>query len=247
MAKIEIKGATKIFEDKKSKTATAALYRATATVPNEKFTVILGKSGCGKTTLLRALAGLVSPEEGQILFDGKDVTATPPAKRAVGFVSQEYALYPHLTVFDNIAYPLKVAKTPFEEIRKRVNQISQDLGISLLLSRRTRALSGGQQQLVALARALVKNPSVLLMDEPLSNLDEQTRSKMIDELLKIKKLFSVTFVYVTHSTKEAYLLADYIAVMDNGEVVQEGFKEDVLSKKDGAFMRDFAPYSGLNI
>jgi len=235
MPKITTCNLTKYFVDKKKKTATAVLYNVGCEIPDKSFTVIIGKSGSGKSTFIKTLAGLISPDEGQILFDGVDVTYVTAAQRNVSLLTQEYALYPHLTVFDNIAYPLKLMRAPAEEIRSRVNEICELLDISLLSSRRIRQLSGGQLQRVALARALVKNPDVVLLDEPLSNLDEKSRADISLQFKKLQKKLSCSFIYVTHSIAEAQRLADYIVVFDNGDVIQQGEAQKIIRDTTGAF------------
>ena len=183
--------------------------------------VILGKSGCGKTTFLRCLLGKMS-YEGSILFDDMDVSSLPLEKRNIAYVSQEYGLYPHFTVFENIAFPLKLLGAPRKEIEERVNTIADELGLAPCLSRKPRYLSGGQQQRVAIARALVKDPEIVLFDEPLSNLDAPKRSEI---LVLLKKRFQnghPTVVYVTHNYYEALNLADKIFVLDQGKFVFSG-------------------------
>ena len=222
----------KYYVDKKSATAVAALYDVNVTFPSGKFSVVMGASGSGKTTLLKTLIGLYPADEGQVFFDDRDVTDFAVQKRNVSFISQEYALYPHLTVFDNVAYPLKIAKVPFDEIRSRVDKILESLAISLLSSRKIRSLSGGQAQRVALARALVKDPDVVFLDEPLSNLDAPTRSAAADEIKRVAIETGVTFVYVTHNRDEARRLADYIVIMDNGTVRWAGGAKEYFKGED---------------
>ncbi len=238
MPSIKTVDLTKYYVDKKNKTATAVLYKLSAEIPDKSFTVIMGLSGSGKTTFLKTLAGLIKSDEGGIFFDGKDVTDSLPSSRGVSYLSQEYALYPHLTVFDNIAYPLKTAKVPAEEIRRRVNEICSALDITLLSSRKPRVLSGGQQQRVALARALVKQPDAVLLDEPLSNLDEHTRRSLAAEFAAMQKKLGLTFVYVTHNTEEARTLADHLIVIDNGAVVQSGSPDALFRDRGGFFFNN---------
>ena len=235
MPKITTVNLTKYYIDKKSKTATAVLYNVDCEIPDKTFTVIVGKSGSGKTTFVKTLAGLIAPDEGSILFDGVDVTSSTASQRNVSLLTQEYALYPHLTVFDNIAYPLKLMRAPAEEIRRRVNGICELLDITLLTSRRIRQLSGGQLQRIALARALVKNPDTVLLDEPLSNLDEKSRYTLSMQFAQLQKKLGCSFIYVTHSITEAQRLADYIVVFENGDVVQQGNRDTVVKDTSGAF------------
>lgn len=228
MPKITTTDLLKYYVDKKKSTATAVLYDLCLTVPNRSFTVIMGPSGCGKTTLLRALAGITDLNGGSVFYDDVDVTLTPARERNVSYLSQEYALYPHLTVFDNVAYPLKLQKIPADEIRRRVEKVCTLTGIKDLTARRPRELSGGQQQRVGLARAIVKEPVVLFLDEPTSNYDEKLRAEMIALFKKLHETLQITFVYVTHSLKEAVKLADYLVIMDNGAITAQGFTDDVL-------------------
>ncbi len=218
MASIKTKKLNKYYVDKKEKTATAVLYDVDLDIPDGKFTVVVGPSGCGKTTLLKTLAGVIPADDGKIYFNGADVTDALPKDRNVSLVTQEYALYPHLTVFDNVAYPLKLEKVPAEELRRRVNDALGLLDISLLSSRKPAKLSGGQRQRVAIARALVKEPDVVFMDEPLSNLDAATRKELAVKLKNISATTRATFVYVTHNDEEARFLADYIVKMENGSI-----------------------------
>ncbi len=189
--------------------------------------VILGKSGCGKTTLLRALLGKLD-YEGDILFDGNSISGLSLDKRNMAYVSQEYSLYPHFSVFENIAFPLKLLGTPRKEIEERVTSIASDLGLLPCLSRKPRCLSGGQQQRVAIARALIKNPEAILFDEPLSNLDPQRR---MDTRLLLKKIFlkeHPAVIYVTHDFQEAINLGDKIFVLDEGRMAFEGGPKEAL-------------------
>lgn len=235
MPKIETINLNKYFVDRKKKQAVAALYNVSCVIPNGSFTVICGSSGCGKTTLLRTLIGLLPADSGKIFFDGVDVTDVPTQKRNVSYLSQEYALYPHLTVFDNIAYPLKVLGASADEIRRRVDEICCISDIEHLVSRRIRQLSGGQLQRVALARALVKNPDAVFLDEPLSNLDKQTRLAVAEYLISMRRQTGITFVYVTHDVGEARHLATHILVMDDGTVLQHGEAQSVITDTQGAF------------
>lgn len=198
-----------------------ALSSLSASFENGSLNVILGKSGCGKTTLLRCLLGKI-PYEGSILFDGMDVSKLPLEKRSIAYVSQEYGLYPHFTVFENIAFPLKLLGAPRKEIEERVDAVADELGLTACLSRKPRYLSGGQQQRAAIARALVKEPEVILFDEPLSNLDAPKRSEIVALLKKRFQANHPTVVYVTHNYYEALNLGDHIFVLDQGKIVFEG-------------------------
>jgi len=239
MPEIKLVDLTKGIINKRNKEMVLVLYHLSATIQSGKFNVILGDSGAGKSMLLKTIAGLLEVDSGKILFDDNDYTYSKTSDRKIGYISQEFALYPNQTVFDNISYPLKVNKVPDEEIIKRTNEIIEMLDLKLLSSRKPKHLSGGQQQRVALARALVKNPEVILLDEPLSNIDEESRYIYAKELSKIQKELGITFIYVTHNLNEASILADYIIVINNGEVVQEGNKNDVLLDKEGYLYNNY--------
>lgn len=219
MGNIKLDSVSKYFIDKKSNTAIAALYHINLNIPRNTFTVVTGPSGCGKTTLLKIIAGLYLVDEGQIFFNDDDVTSVSPNKRNCAFVSQAYALYPHMSIFDNIAYPLKQASIPVEEIKRRVGEISTLLQLNLFLSRKPKVLSGGQQQRVALARAIVKHPNILLLDEPLSNLDESSRLQIRELLKTLQKKLNLSIVIVTHHEADAHYLADLLIHMDNGSIL----------------------------
>ncbi|WP_294217186.1 ABC transporter ATP-binding protein [uncultured Sphingomonas sp.] len=202
--------------------AVTALQPTSLSIEDGEFVVIVGASGCGKSTLLRLIAGLEEPSSGRITIDGRDVTHVVPADRGLAMVFQSYALYPHLTVAENIAFPLKVAKRPRAEIAARVNEVAKALELTPLLSRRPRALSGGQRQRVSIARAIVRRPRVLLLDEPLSNLDAELRVRMRHEFARLHAQLQATMIYVTHDQLEAMTLANRIVVMNAGRVEQVG-------------------------
>ncbi len=226
MPTVKLESLCKYYIDKKDKSATAVLYNVNALIPDGSFTVIMGPSGCGKTTLLKCIGGLLEVDDGDIYFDHEKVTQLAPGKRNVSYVSQEYALYPHKTVFDNVAYPLQLVGVPDEELRRRVQEMLSLLDIAPLGSRKPRELSGGQQQRVALARALVKRPGILLLDEPLSNIDEKQKNALMDVFRTVQQRLGISFLYVTHSLNEAQHLADQLLIMDNGEIVKSGsFRE----------------------
>ena len=216
-------------------------------VPTGEFVVILGPSGCGKTTTLRCIAGLESVDAGSILIDGNDVTNLPPRDRDVAMVFQNYALYPHMTVADNIGYPLRMKKLQKKEVEERVTEITTLLGIKHLLSRRPRQLSGGEQQRVALGRAIVRKPKVFLMDEPLSNLDAKLRLYTRAELKKLQEQLGVTTVYVTHDQAEALALADRIAIMNKGKVLQYDTPQTIYGRPKNAFAAGFVGNPPMNI
>ena len=206
------------------------------------LTAILGPSGCGKTTLLRSIAGFIEVDAGRILFDAEEVTGLPPQRRGTAMVFQNYALWPHMTVFENVAYGLRLQKVPAAEIRRRVLKVLELVEIGSLAdveSRKPSALSGGQQQRVALARALVVEPKVLLMDEPLSNLDAKVRQRLRVELRRLQKQVGITAIYVTHDQEEALALADTVVLMNQGMVVQTGTPQDIYLKPTTAFAAEF--------
>jgi iron(III) transport system ATP-binding protein len=206
------------------------------------LTAVLGPSGCGKTTMLRALGGFLQPDSGRILFGDTDVTALPPQDRGAALVFQNYALWPHMSVYDNIAYGLKIKKIPKNEIEDRVHKIVDLVGLSedmLEKSRKPTQLSGGQQQRVALARALVIEPSLLLLDEPLSNLDAKIRSRLRVYIREIQQKVGITALYVTHDQEEALSIADTIIIMDKGQVMQRGTPQEIYSKPENMFVAEF--------
>jgi len=192
--------------------------------------VILGPSGAGKTVLLEIIAGIIEPDSGRVYLNGWDVTDLPPEKRGLAYVPQNYALFPNMSVYDNIAFGLKVRKVPKVEIERKVREISKVLGIEHLLHRKPKTLSGGEQQRVALARALAVEPPLILLDEPFANLDVQTRSRLIGEMKRWREELGFTALHVTHSFEEAVSLGDRVGVMLNGRLVQVGSVKEVFSK-----------------
>jgi spermidine/putrescine transport system ATP-binding protein len=212
--------------------------------PGEFFS-LLGPSGCGKTTTLRLIAGFERPDSGKILLDGIDMAATPPHKRKVNTVFQSYALFPHLDVFDNVAFGLRRRHVKRQETRERVQSVLEAVRLGGLGERRPAQLSGGQQQRVALARALVLNPSVLLLDEPLGALDAKLRKALQIELKSIQEQFGITFVYVTHDQEEALTMSDRIAVMSNGHVEQVATPSAMYEEPQTVFVADFLGVSNL--
>src|SRR5574341_732921 len=206
------------------------------------LTAILGPSGCGKTTLLRSIAGFIGVDAGRILFDSEDVTALPPQRRGTAMVFQNYALWPHMTIFQNVAYGLRLQKVAPTDIQRRVRKVLHLVEIGNLADVETRkpaALSGGQQQRVALARALVVEPKVLLMDEPLSNLDAKVRQRLRGELRRLQRQVGITAIYVTHDQEEALALADTVVLMDQGRIVQTGTPQDIYLRPATAFAAEF--------
>jgi len=213
----------------------------------EEFLVLLGPSGCGKTTLLRMIAGLEQPTSGEILIGGQVVNHLPPRTRAIAMVFQSYALYPHMTIYKNIAFPLKAMKMPKEKIRQKVVWAADMLGIERLLTRKPRELSGGERQRVALARALVREPNVFLLDEPLSNLDAKLRTSARAELYRFQKEVAITTIYVTHDQVEAMGMGDRIAVMHEGKVRQLGTPEEVYFDPADTFVASFLGSPPMNL
>jgi len=207
----------------------------------------LGPSGCGKTTIIRCISGLIDPTDGQIFIDDKLVNGIPPKDRDVAVVFQNYALYPHMTVYDNIAFPLKMRKLSKEEVKDKVLKISQMLGISELFKRKPRELSGGQMQRVALGRALVREPKLFLLDEPLSNLDSKLRIQMRSEIKKLQKRVGVTTIYITHDQTEAMGMADKIVILNEGIIQQVGTPEEVYKKPQNIFVANFIGNPQINI
>lgn len=236
MSKLVLESVTKTYGKK------TVIDNLSLEVKNGEFFAILGPSGEGKSTLLRLIAGLEKPDSGKIYIDGKDVTDLPPNKRNVAMMFQNYALYPHMNVFDNIAYPLKIRKLPKEEIKRKVVEIAEKLGIKDILDKPVTKISGGQQQRVALARALVRDPSLFLLDEPLSNIDPRTRFSAIKLLKSIQREYNKTFIYVTHNHAEAAALADRIGVLHRGKFEQIGTYSELyerpLTKWIGEFVGD---------
>ncbi|SMF38230.1 spermidine/putrescine transport system ATP-binding protein/putrescine transport system ATP-binding protein [Tistlia consotensis] len=230
---ISIQGVTKRFGE------VTAVERVDLDIRAGEFFALLGPSGCGKTTLLRMLAGFEQPSEGRILIGGQDMTGVQPNHRPVNMVFQSYAVFPHMTVFDNVAYGLKVAHTPRGEIAPRVKEALAMVQLSGYEARKPDQLSGGQRQRVALARALVKRPKVLLLDEPLSALDAKLREAMQIELVRLQQTVGITFVIVTHDQDEALSMADRIAVMESGHVRQVASPQTLYEFPSGRFVADF--------
>ncbi|HDJ66832.1 MAG TPA: ABC transporter ATP-binding protein [Nitrososphaeria archaeon] len=209
------------------------------------FFTLLGPSGSGKSTTLRMIAGLEEPTKGEVMFDGKPVTHLPPYKRGVGMVFQNYALWPFMTVFDNVAFGLKIRKLPKEEIKKRVREALRLVQLEGMEKKYPHQLSGGQQQRVALARALVVNPKILLLDEPLSNLDAKLRIEMRREIRKLQKSLGITTIYVTHDQEEALAISDRIAVMNHGKVIATGTPYDVYVNCPDEFILSFVGHTNF--
>ncbi len=214
-------------------------------IHDEEFVTLLGPSGCGKTTTLRVIAGFLHPKAGNVFFDGKDITDLPPYKRQVNTVFQKYALFPHLNVFENVAFGLRLKKLPEREIKESVGEMLALVGLSGYERRLSDQLSGGQQQRVAIARALVNKPRVLLLDEPLGALDLKLRKEMQTELKRIQQSLDITFVYVTHDQEEALTMSDTVVVMNRGHIQQIGTPEDIYNEPVNAFVADFIGESNI--
>ncbi len=214
-------------------------------INDKEFLTLLGPSGCGKTTTLRIIAGFLKPTSGDLLFDGVRINDIPPYKRRVNTVFQKYALFPHLDVYDNIAFGLRNKKLPEAEIDERVTEMLEVVSLRGFENRRVQALSGGQQQRVAIARALVMKPEVLLLDEPLGALDLRLRKDMQSELKRIQQQMGITFIYVTHDQEEALAMSDTVVVMDRGRIQQIGTPEDIYNEPKNAFVADFIGESNI--
>ena len=233
MTVIALRGLTKRYE------STLAVDAIDLTIESGELFFLLGPSGCGKTTLLRMLAGFIDPTAGNILFDDKEVTHTPPNKRNTGMVFQSYALWPHMTVIENVAYGLKIRKNSATQQRKKALETLEIVHMEHLAERKPNELSGGQQQRVALARAIVVEPDVLLLDEPLSNLDAKLRLEMRSEIHRICTNIGMTTVYVTHDQKEALSIADRLAILKDGQVMQVGTPREVYQAPVSQFVAEF--------
>ena len=230
---IDLVGITKEFGD------TKALDNVNLYIRKREFITLLGPSGCGKTTMLRIIGGFEYPDEGQVLFEGKDIANVPPYKRRVNTVFQKYALFPHLNVFDNIAFGLRLKKMPKDQIAERVKRMLKLVNLEGFEKRAVDAMSGGQQQRIALARALVISPDVLLMDEPLSNLDAKLRVEMRSVIRHTQKSVGITTVYVTHDQEEAMAISDRIAVMKDGVIQHVGTPRDIYQRPKNVFVATF--------
>ncbi|HWE28713.1 MAG TPA: sn-glycerol-3-phosphate ABC transporter ATP-binding protein UgpC [Polyangia bacterium] len=226
---------------------TRVLGDVSLTVADGELLVLVGPSGCGKSTLLRCVAGLEELSRGAILMDGVDITRAEPRDRDIAMVFQSYALYPHLSVRDNLAFGLKMRKTPKDEIARRIGDAAEMLGLTALLERRPAQLSGGQRQRVAMGRAVVRRPKVFLFDEPLSNLDAALRGQMRVELMRLHQRLSATMVYVTHDQVEAMTLADRIAVLSGGALMQVGTPSELYTQPANLFVAKFIGTPEMNV
>lgn len=214
-------------------------------IRQNEFLTLLGPSGCGKTTTLRIIGGFEEPSQGKVYFEEKEITEVPPYKRQINTVFQRYALFPHLNIFDNIAFGLKIKKMPKDEIEKKVKEMLRLVNLQGFENRDIESLSGGQQQRIAIARALVNEPEVLLLDEPLGALDLKLRKDMQTELKNIQQRVGITFIYVTHDQEEALTMSDTIVVMDKGKVQQIGTPVDIYNEPQNAFVAEFIGESNI--
>src|SRR5881409_1478137 len=242
MAEIVMEQVSKVFPD-----GTAAVSDLDLDIDDGEFIVLVGPSGCGKTTALRMVAGLESITQGTIHIDGRVVNAVPPKERDIAMVFQNYALYPHMTVYDNMAFGLKLRKLAKSEIDRRVREAAGILGLQDFLSRKPKALSGGQRQRVAMGRAIVREPKAFLMDEPLSNLDAKLRVQMRSEIARIQQALKVTTVYVTHDQVEAMTMGDRVAVMRDGELQQVDTPQRLYDAPANLFVASFVGSPPMNL
>lgn len=239
--KVTLKNVTKKFG------STVAVNNFSATFPDGHLICLLGPSGCGKSTVLNILCGILDVTSGQVFFDNEDVTSLSPEQRNIGMVFQNYALYPHLTVLENIAFPLEVQKVNKKIRIEKAKEIAELVHVESLLHRYPGELSGGQQQRVAIARALIKNPKLLLMDEPLSNLDARLRLEMREEIRRIQIETGVTTIFVTHDQDEAMSISDSIILMKDGNLAQEGLCNDLYNQPNSKFVADFLGNPPINV
>ena len=236
---VRLENVSKIYLDHKTKKAFRAVDSINLDILPGEFVTLLGPSGCGKTTTLRMIAGFESPDEGEIYLGDEPINALPPNRRDTAMVFQSYALFPHMTIYDNVAYGLKLRKLPANEIRRKVFEMMDLVGLTDMENRYTNQLSGGQQQRVALARALVVEPGVLLFDEPLSNLDAKLRVQMRTEIRRIQQTLGITFIYVTHDQSEAMSISDRIILMQKGVIAQTGSPKEIYYRPGSEFVADF--------
>ncbi|WP_150255458.1 ABC transporter ATP-binding protein [Nocardiopsis deserti] len=242
---VELDRVTHRFGGRKGKDGPAAVADLDLAVRSGKFTTLLGPSGCGKTTTLRMIAGFLQPTSGRILLEGQDATRTPPEKRNIGMVFQSYALFPHMTLRDNVGYGLRTRRIAAQEVTRRAGEALDLVGLAHLADRKPAELSGGQQQRVALARAVAIRPSVLLLDEPLSNLDAQLRVQMRRELLRVQRETGLTAVLVTHDQDEALELSDTMVILNEGRLEQEGAPREVFPRPANRFVAEFLGYDNF--
>jgi len=240
MSNVVLKNVTKIYDSKK------VIDNVSLEIKDKEFVVLVGASGCGKSTLLRMIAGLEDITEGEIFIDDKKVNNVHPKDRDIAFVFQSYALYPHMTVRENIAFGLKMRKVDKETIEKKVQEAAEILDLGEYLDRKPKQLSGGQRQRVALGRAIVRNPKVFLMDEPLSNLDAKLRVQMRSEIKKLHEKLQTTFIYVTHDQTEALTMGDRVVVLNNGIIQQASTPEEIFNNPSNMFVAGFVGSPQMN-
>ena len=236
---ISLRGVSKAFDGE------TILDNISLDIHDKEFVTLLGPSGCGKTTTLRIIGGFETADSGEVFFDGKEISQVPPDRRLVNTVFQKYALFPHLNVYENVAFGLRLKKTPEEEIKQKVQEMLAMVNLKGFERRRVTTLSGGQQQRVAIARALVNHPRVLLLDEPLGALDLKLRKDMQSELKKIQRATGITFIYVTHDQEEALSMSDVVVVMSGGHIQQIGSPVDIYNEPVNAFVADFIGESNI--
>ena len=241
MATVVLKGIKKIYDNK-----VTAVHDFNLEIADKEFIVLVGPSGCGKSTTLRMVAGLEDISEGDLLIGGKRMNDVEPKDRDIAMVFQSYALYPHMTVYENMAFALKLRKVPKDEIDKKVREAAAILDITQYLDRKPKALSGGQRQRVAIGRAIVRDPQVFLMDEPLSNLDAKLRNQMRAEIIKLRQRINTTFIYVTHDQTEAMTLGDRIVIMKDGFIQQIGTPQEVFDRPANLFVAGFIGSPQMN-
>jgi len=241
MGKVILEGLTKKFGN------VVAVNNVNLEIKDGSFMVLLGPSGCGKTTILRLIAGLEKPTEGRVYIDDRDVTELSPKDRDIAMVFQTYSLYPHMTVYENIAFPLRIRRIKRDELDIRVREVADMLGLSEMLHKKPRELSGGQRQRVAMGRAIIRKPRVFLFDEPLSNLDAKLRIQMRAELSRLHKQLGITSIYVTHDQVEAMTLGDEIAVINKGEIQAVGEPLEIYKKPNNVFVAGFIGAPPMNI
>ena len=245
MAKLCLKNIYKSFESEKVKKQ--VLSDINLEIEDKTFCILLGPSGCGKSTLLRLIAGLEQPDSGEIFIDDKKVNDIHPKDRDIAFVFQSYALYPHLTVYENMAFPLKIRNEDKKTIEKKVKEAASILGLEELLKRKPKELSGGQRQRVALGRAIVRNAKIFLMDEPLSNLDAKLRANMRVEIKKLHQKLNTTFIYVTHDQTEALTMGDTIVILNEGKIFQKDTPENIFKNPKNTFVASFSGTYPMNL
>lgn len=245
MAKLCLKNIYKSFESEKVKKQ--VLSDINLEIEDKSFCILLGPSGCGKSTLLRLIAGLEQPDSGEIFIDDKKVNDVHPKDRDIAFVFQSYALYPHLTVYENMAFPLKIRNEDKKTIENKVKEAASILGLEELLKRKPKELSGGQRQRVALGRAIVRDAKIFLMDEPLSNLDAKLRANMRVEIKKLHQKLNTTFIYVTHDQTEALTMGDTIVILNEGKIFQKDTPENIFKSPKNVFVASFSGTYPMNL